>query len=140
MVIAQAYSKSGGSLVYDLTTGAKRFVVSSDGVITDSKTGFEWLVGPDRDTNYAQAIQWVAACNVAGGGWRMPELQELRGLYQKGIGGRNMDPAFKTTGWSVWAGPRDSSSAWFFYFRNGDETWYYRHTSPHNRGFAVRSR
>jgi len=38
---------------------------------------------------------------VAGGGWRMPTRQELSALYQKGIGKRNMDFGFKTTGGAV---------------------------------------
>ena len=41
-----------------------RFMVSSDGAIADSRTGLEWVVGPDRDMNYAQAEQWVANCKV----------------------------------------------------------------------------
>ena len=101
MVIAMAYSKVNGSLVIDLATGKTRFMVSADGVITDSETGLEWIVEPDRNTNYSQAEQWVASSTVAGGGWRMPTRQELRTLYQKGVGQRNMDPAFKTTGWWV---------------------------------------
>ena len=75
-----------------------RFMISSDGAIADSRTGLEWVVGPDRDTNYAQAEQWVVNCKVMGGRWRMPMRQELSTLYQKGVGERNMDPAFKTTG------------------------------------------
>jgi hypothetical protein len=140
MVIAQAFSKSGGSLVTDLATGKTRMTVSSDGVIADTQSGLEWLVGPDRDTNYAQAEQWVAGCNVAGGGWRMPTRQELATLYQKGIGARNMDPAFKTTSTWVWAEPRDSSSAWRFNFYNGREDWGYRTYWHSYRVFAVRSR
>ena len=140
MVISQAYSKSGGSLVLDLATGATRFAVSSEGVITDSKTGFEWAVGPDRDTNYVQAEQWVAACRLAGGGWRMPMRQELRTIYQQGLGERNMDSAFKTTGSFVWAEPIDSSSAWFFFFNYGSERSYLRSGSSYTRVFGVRSR
>jgi len=102
MVIAQAFSKSGGSLVLDLATGATRYTVSSEGVITDSKTDLEWVLGPDCNTKYTKARQWVASCNVAGGGWRMPTSQELKTLYLKGIGERNIDPAFRTTGGFVW--------------------------------------
>jgi hypothetical protein len=140
MKIVKAYSKNGGGLVVDLATGATRFKVSSDGVITDSTTGLEWLAGPDRDTYYAQAEQWVAGCNVAGGNWRMPTRQELATLYQEGVGKRNMDPAFKTTGWWVWAEPRDSSSAWGFRFNFGLETYYGRTWTSDNRVFGVRSR
>ncbi|HNR29686.1 MAG TPA: DUF1566 domain-containing protein, partial [Candidatus Hydrogenedentes bacterium] len=114
-----------------------RFTLSGEGVVADSQTGLEWVAGPDRDTNYAQAEQWVAGCNVAGGGWRMPTRQELATLYQEGIGERNMDPAFRTTGWYVWAEPGASSSAWGFGFFHGRE---FRTDSDNGRVFAVRSR
>ena len=122
------------------TVTFRRFLVFSEGVIADSKTGLEWVVGPDRDTNYEQAKQWVAACRLAGGGWRMPTRQELSTLYQKGVGERNMDTAFKTTGWWVWAEPRDSSSAWNFSFYDGYESWDTLDFSFNARGFGVRSR
>ena len=138
MVIKQAFSKSGGSLVIDLATGAARFTVSSDGVISDSETRLEWVVGPDKDTTYMQASQWVASCKTAGGGWRMPRRKELKTLYLKGIGKRNMDPAFKTTGWWVWAEPRSSSSAWGYAFLHGPGGWSGRPTSGDGgRVFAI---
>lgn len=139
MVIAQAYSKTNGSVVINLDTGETRFTTAPDGIITDSETGLEWVVGPDRDTDYGQAEQWVSACAVAGGGWRMPTRQELASLYQKGVGERNMDPAFRTTGMWVWAEPHDSSSAWLFNFRHGFEGWRFRDDPDYNRVFAVRS-
>lgn len=140
MKIAQAYAKNDGSLVVDLATGKTRFTLSKDGALTDSLTNLEWVIGPDKDTNYAQAEQWVATCGVAGDGWRMPTKAELNTLYQPGIGERNMDPAIKTTGWWVWAGPRDSSSAWDFYFYNGSEGSDSRDNSDDSRVFGVRSR
>lgn len=152
MVIAHAFSKSNGALVFDLSTGVTRFTVSSNGVITDSKTGLEWIAGPDRGTDYQQAEQWVAACRVAGGGWRMPTLQELHALYyQPGISDYNMDPIFKTTGWKVWADSRPSSvpaeswakgQPWLFSFNDEtEEPWGYRYPSfDYLRVFGVRSR
>ncbi len=140
MKIEMAFAKKGGSNVLDLATGALRFEVSADGMITDGQTRLEWVVGPDKDTNYAQAMQWVASCQVAGGGWRMPTRVELKTLYKQGVGERNMDPAFKTTGWWVWAEPRDSSSAWNFSFILGYEYCYFRDNSSNGRVFGVRSR
>jgi hypothetical protein len=113
IVIAQAFSKNG-SLVVDLATGATRFTVSPEGVISDSNTRLEWVMGPDSDTSYSEAEQWLAGCTVAGGGWRMPTGEELGTLYQKGIGRLDMDPAFKTMGWAIWAGRLDSKRAWIF--------------------------
>jgi hypothetical protein len=117
-----------------------RFLVSSEGVIHDTKTKLEWIVGPDQDTNYDNAVKWVESCRVAGGGWRMPTRKELLELYQKGKGDHNIDPVFKHTGWYVWAEPRDSSSAWFVDFIFGIEFWYYRNDSDVRRVFGVRSR
>jgi hypothetical protein len=98
------------------------------------------MVGPDRDTTYEQARQRVASCKTAGGGWRMPTRKELASLYQKGFGKRNIDPAFKTTGWYVWAGPRSSRTAWGVNFTFGIDGWKYHNNSNTRRGFAVRSR
>jgi len=140
MQIETAYNIKGDSKVSDLATGATRFEVSSEGVITDGQTGLEWVVGPDQDTNFSQAEQWVAACKVAGIGWRMPTREELRGLYQRGVGERNMDPVFQTTGWWVLAEPRDSSSAWLIHFNDGYEYWRSRDYSGYGRVFGVRSR
>lgn len=140
MKITQAFAKNGGSLVFDLVTGKTRFTLSKDGALTDFQTNLEWVVGPDQDTNYAQAEQWVATCDVTGGGWRMPTKAELKTLHQPGVGERNMDPAIKTTGWWVWAEPRDSSSAWYFLFNAGYEGWLSRDDSNNGRVFGVRSR
>lgn len=122
-----------------------RFLVSSEGVIRDTKTGLEWAVGPNRDTNYEEAVRWVASCRLAGGGWRMPMRNELRALYQKGVGDRNIDPVFKLSESWVWAEPKDSSSAWFISFDHGsnEQPWNYMSYSnidPVLRVLGVRSR
>lgn len=119
---------------------ATRYTLSPEGTITDTKTGLEWVVGPDHDIDYAQAEQWVAACKVAGGGWRMPTWKELQALYQEGLGKRNMDPAFVTTGWWVWAEPRNMVTAWHFRFLDAMEDYYRRDKSDDFRVFGVRSR
>ena len=113
---------------------------ASTGVIHDSATDLEWLVGPDKSTDYVAAEAWVASLSgVSGGGWRMPTVAELRTLYQPGVGSYNIDPAFRTTGWWVWGEPRDESSAWGFTFHRGDGSWGDRDHSNHYRVFAARS-
>lgn len=116
-----------------------RFFNSPERVIVDSKTSLEWLVGPDEDTNYSQAEAWVQSCKISGGGWRMPTLAELKGLYTRNLGDRNMDPFFKTTGWWVWAEPKDSSSAWNFDFKAGQDIWTNHNEADNTRAFGVRS-
>ncbi len=135
-----AFATRGGGKVLDLASGAVRFEVSSDGVITDSQTKLEWVVGPDQDTSYTQATQWVDACKVAGGGWRMPTRAELQSLYQKGVGERNMDPVIKVTGWGLWAEPKDEKTAWGFDFSVGNEDWGMREGAGNGRVIGVRSR
>ena len=67
-------------------------------------------------------------------------MDELEGIYEKGVGDRNMSPLLKTTGWWVWAGEnRGSSDARYFTFGRGNRYWYYR-ASSYRRAFAVRSR
>ena len=75
-----------------------RFTKADNGVITDSVTGLDWYVGPNRDNNWHQAKAWTENLTVAGGGWRMPTVPELKALYQKGASRVNMDPLFQTQG------------------------------------------
>lgn len=140
LYLAACGTSKQSAVVTDLATGATRFTVSAEGVIADSATGLEWIAGPDRDTNYNAAEQWVTDCKQVGGGWRMPTRAELKTLYQPGVGTRNMDPAFKISGWWVWGEPRDSSSAWAFRFNGGGDSSYFRDTSSTIRVFGVRSR
>jgi hypothetical protein len=118
------------------------FVDDNNGIVYDKETCLEWYVGPDRDTTWYKAKSWVQNLTVGGGGWRMPTREELKTLYNKGAGKRNMTPLLKTTGWWVWsAETKDSSSAWGFYFIHGSEYWYSRDSSYYGeRAFAVRSR
>lgn len=138
MVIAEAFSKKNGGVVYNLATGATRFTVLADGVISDAKTGLQWLPGPDRDINYEDAVGWVADSEAAGGGWRMPTREELYTLYQQGGGRRNLDASFRTTGWCVWAEPRNSITSYFFHFRYGKGLFAYPTLSEDYRVFGVR--
>ena len=121
-----------------------RFIANNSGVVKDTKTGLEWYAGPDESTTWDGAKRWVASLNkdeFAGGGWRMPTKEELKTLYQEGVGTRNMTPLLKTTGQLVWSGKTEGSVwAWDFNFRSGREGWANRGYSYDKRGFAVRFR
>jgi hypothetical protein len=118
------------------------------GVIYDKNTGLEWYAGPDRGTAWETTKAWVDNLDVDGGGWRMPTLDELKTLYKKGAGKRNLTPLFEFTGAYVWSGEtrrlgdtRSSTSDWCFQFTRGREWWFHRDVLPtYERGFAVRSR
>ncbi len=122
-------------------TGDDRFVANDNGVVYDRNTSLEWYAGPDKDTNWNKAKQWVERLQVAGGGWRMPTGEELKTLYEKNVGTRNMTPLLKTTGWWIWSGEtKGSSSARLLAFDDNYDNWFYQGTSKNVRGFAVRSR
>jgi hypothetical protein len=118
-----------------------RFTKANNGVITDSVTGLDWYVGPNHDNNWRQAKAWTENLTVAGGGWRMPTVPELKAIYQKGASPYNMDPLFQTTGVWVWSGQlNDAVSAWGFAFYNGKEGWHGIDYAYGRQAFAVRSR
>ena len=117
------------------------YLLYANGIVKDTRTGLEWKVGPDEDTDWKEARSWVQSLNLDGGGWRMPTLDELEGLYKEGKGDRNMTPLLKTTGWYVWSGETEGSSYTYnFYFYYGYGYWYPRTTPRGERAFAVRSR
>jgi len=117
------------------------YVAYANGIVKDTNTGLEWKAGPDEDTDWNEAKTWVKSLNLDGGGWRMPSTDELKALYKKGTGSRNMTPLLKTTGWWVWSGEtKGSSVARFFAFSGGGRHWGARGSSTLARAFAVRSR
>jgi hypothetical protein len=120
-------------------SGKTRFSRSAGGVITDSKTNLQWLPGPDEDTDYQRAEEWVASQTMAGGGWRMPTRQELKTLYDRSCEFHIPSP-FKATDmrW-IWAEPHDATTAWDFNFEDGGENVDDRDISGDVRVFAVRS-
>jgi len=117
-----------------------RFIRYPNGVVKDTKTGLEWVAGPDSNMTWYQARDWVQSLSIAGGGWRMPTRDELGGLYQKGKGDRNMTPLLKITGWLVWSRERKGSpSSLYFDFDFSPRIWESR-LSNYSRAFGVRSR
>ena len=70
-----------------------RFTKADDGVITDSLTGLDWYVGPNADNNWHEAKAWVEGLTVAGGGWRLPTMAELKAIYQKEASAYQYGPA-----------------------------------------------
>ena len=97
-----------------------RFTKADNGVITDHVSGLEWYVGPNADNNWHEAKAWTESLTVAGGGWRMPTVPELKGIYQKGASRVNMDPLFQPKAAWVWSGQmHDTLTAWGFAFYSG---------------------
>jgi hypothetical protein len=96
--------------------------VKNEDLIVDSQLDLEWVVGPDRETNYFEAKSWIASLKVEGKQWRLPTNKELETLFVDGLGARNIDPTFKMTGWKVWSSDfHDTSAASCFRFESEKE-------------------
>ena len=117
-----------------------RYIAYDNSVVYDTKTGLEWVAGPDKDIDWNEAKRWVDNLKVAGNGWRMPTPTELKSLYQKGTGTRNITPLLKVTGWYIWSDETRRNSAWFFRLKYGFGHEDDRRNSEDIRAFAVRSR
>jgi hypothetical protein len=130
-----------GPTTAKVKTTQRRFTRSQDGVIADRVTGLEWYINPNRDNTWHQAKAWAETLAVAGGGWRLPTLIELKALYQKGASAVHMDPLFQLPGAYVWSGDlQDPQFAWGFAFYSGLEGF---HSVDYGFGrvaLAVRSR
>lgn len=57
----------------------KRFEKTPEETILDNQTGLEWLVWRDEPTNLYDAYGWISSL---GDGWRLPSLEELKGIRQ----------------------------------------------------------
>lgn len=118
-----------------------RFTKGDNGVITDRVAGLEWYVGPNQDNTWHQAKAWTESLTVAGGGWRLPTMVELKSLYQYGAGPNNMDPIFQTTGAWAWSGElHDAWSVWGLAFYNNLQGWHSMNYGYGRVALAVRAR
>lgn len=118
------------------------YVKYETGVVYDQKTGLEWVMGPDRGTDWESAAFWIDSLDTDGTGWRMPTMEELKTLYHKDRGTRNMTPLLPTTGWFLWSGQKKSLFILILDFKTGDqnEFWCYGSCNLSNfRAVAVRS-
>jgi len=77
----------------------ERFFKNENGTILDTETGNQWLVGPDVDTDWTEAHEWI---NSLEGDWRMPSKYDLWDLFMSGIDIYSWGP-FDNSGRYVWA-------------------------------------
>src|SRR5208337_4120449 len=69
--------------------------VSRDGVIADPRTNLEWAPDSGRHMNWDQANQYAQSLELAGGGWRLPTMQELQTIYAPDCNGHIIYQAFR---------------------------------------------
>jgi hypothetical protein len=141
LILLVVWGCGKGQTVTEVNPVQPRFTKADNGVITDRVTGLEWYVRPNRDNNWHQAKAWTESLTVAGGGWRMPTIPELKALYQKGASRVNMDPLFQAKAAWVWSGQmHDTRTAWGFAFYSGLVNSHGLNYGDGRMAFAVRSR
>ena len=133
---------TGSSLEAQVVDGKSqpRFTKASNGVITDHLTGLDWYVNPNPDQKFREAKAWVEGLSVAGGGWRLPTMAELKAIYQKDASDVNMDPLFQAKGAWAWSGElRNEWSVWGLAFYNNLQGWHSMNYGNGRVALAVRS-
>ena len=111
-----------------------RYKRTSCGSIVDSRTGFEWFVGPNTDLTWAAAQSWARNLDACGKQWALPTIGDLRSLFDRefvaGTGyftsGRHwpahIEPIFSAIGQGSWSwaqGELASGNAPAFNFNQG---------------------
>jgi hypothetical protein len=89
----------------------------------DSGTGLIWTVEDNgNDVGWSQAFNYCQSLNLEGHtDWRLPTLDELKGLYQAGPSKQyKAKGPIKLTSANIWSGSRNNSGdAWIFNFGFG---------------------
>jgi uncharacterized caspase-like protein len=96
----------------DIIARDSQYIKYKNGIVYDTQTGLEWMVSSASNLNDSFAKRWVSRLTIDGGGWRMPSKDELKSLYQKGAGTRNMTRLIE-------------ANAWHFFSRDS-ETWHWK--------------
>ena len=119
-----------------------RYVAYENNVVCDCYSGLEWFPGPDRDMSWEAAATWVKNLSLGGGGWRLPTIAELKGLFKKNKKGDNLSPVFSVLMTDIWSCEEtpDAASAWGFNFIPGNQFRTYKTYSSRFRVMAVRTR
>ena len=110
---------------------AERFDRSIEGVVTDSITHLQWQddysdnSGTIKSAAWTDAIDYCESLPLDGGGWRLPNLNELTSLVDDRVYGPSISPVFLNTAyihyWSSTTHERYEDRAWSVLFNNGSQ-------------------
>jgi hypothetical protein len=116
-----------------------RFTLQKSGVLTDSKMGLQWAPSNRQGMDHYAAEAYVKNLNLAGGGWRLPTIAEMREIYSVHTA-INVTPDKHAWSSEVVNGGEDAN---IFYFHSGGNATFQsrRHMDNYNytQVLAVRS-
>lgn len=99
--------------------------INGDGTVTDLATGLTWQRQDDNDTKtWSQAVSYCQVLPLAGGGWRLPTIKELRSIVDDRLYNPAIDSdAFPNTNldlyWSALTAAHNIDRAWDVDFDDG---------------------
>ena len=140
LILSVVWGCAKGQIMAEVNPVQPRFTKADNGVITDRETGLEWYVNPNPDQKFREAKAWAEGLTVAGGGWRLPTMAELKAIYQKDASAYHMDPLFQVKGAWAWSGElRNDWSVWGLAFYNNLQGWHSMNYGNVRVALAVRS-
>lgn len=104
---------------------AGHFTVLGDGSVRDNETGLVWERAPSAaEMSQPDAMAHCASLELAGGGWRLPSILELRSIVDESRDNPAIDlsifPGTATAPyWTSTRAARSGSYGWTIYFGNG---------------------
>lgn len=125
-----------------------RWELKEKGVIVDTFTDLQWTQRDNLyDINWPDAKAYCEALPLAGGGWRLPTMQELNQVYTAGRDGTTpcgdytckVSPKFYLT--SVWFWSNELYRSWgasYFVLVNGGQDKFPLSQSTDQRALCVR--
>ena len=116
-----------------------RYVRYDNRIMCDCFDNREWYPGDDEDISWYDAEKWVRRLNVNGGGWRLPTIEQLKGLYRKNKRNDPITPLLLVEPTDVWSCEEcGEASVWGFNFIPGNAFRTYRTYKSRFRALATR--
>jgi|LQYC01.1.fsa_nt_gi hypothetical protein len=120
-----------------------RFMVTKDGVITDTKTGLQWAPNLLQEAaNWEDSKAFVENLNFGGfTDWRLPTLAELESLYDKSLGVEcKLSSLFRLQANCCYAWSSElygTSDARYYRFTDGGQYWCSRKSNYSQKNFIT---
>lgn len=118
-------------------TWAERYTDNGNGTVTDTQTKLVWQQTDDGvQRNWESAIAYCESLNLAGTGWRLPNLRALQSIVDDSRIMPSIDPLFLNTQtdmdyWTSTTQVDTTTQARVVWFRFGEITMQARKSDPY---------
>ena len=93
-------------------TGTQKTGTAQSGCVwKDPDSGLTWTCKDNgSDITWKQAKSYCSGLSLAGGGWRLPTIDELDGVYNASYVGDHIKGRMRPSGYFTWSGTLNGSS------------------------------